>query len=242
MTTGYDDTWQAWFKGPAGEYIECADTRYRNVSGAALEHLERDLADYGVVPVVLRFEVTNVSGSNVTLTRVPFLLSDLGYSISSPITVEAGVLQENGYVFPGSNITISTGAQIGDIFEVGEGYSWDTTSAAWVSQRAFGILPHGEFGNIHTMKLKNISGGGIVYVAVGWSNEGTQIITARQKDVGVWKAAAESPIMLAGSEGIAGYMADDDEVEIEFRPQVPEAATTANNPLTISVIVSGEAI
>lgn len=236
---GYDDTWQAWFKGPSGEYVECNVPSYRNVIGSALESAVTDGVSYAPVPVVLRYEVTNVNGTSITFSIKTFLISDNGYSVTTPQTLIAGADSSTSF---GTTIVIATGAQIGDIFEIGIGYYWDETTGSWISQRAFGIIPHGEFGNIHTMKLKNISGGGIAYVAVGWSNAGTQIMTARQKDVGVWKSASEAPILLAGADGVPGYMADDEEAEIEFRPQVPDAATTENNPLTITVVVSGESI
>lgn len=237
---GYDDTWQAWFKGPSGEYVECNAYSYRNVIGSALSSIAWDASAYGNdIPVVLRYEVTGVNGTSITFSRRTILVGDSGYSVTTPQTLVAGA---DSVAFSSATIVISTGTQIGDIFEIGAGYYWDETTASWISQRAFGIIPHGEFGNIHTMKLKNISGGGIAYVAVGWSNEGTQIITARQKDIGVWKSAAEAPVLLAGADGVPGYMADDEEVEVEFRPQVPDAATTENNPLTITVVVSGESI
>jgi hypothetical protein len=240
---GYDNIWQAWFKGPSGAYIECSEFSTRNVIGSALASIVWDQSSYGnEIPVVIRYEVTDLVGSTATLSLKTVLLSDVGYTITTPtMNVTVGIPYEYGVIFPGTIITLDTGTRVGDIFEIGGGYHWDETTSSWISQRAFGILPQGEFGNIHTLKVKNISANDRAYVAVGWSNNGTQIITARQQN-GIWKVASESPILITGVDGVPGYVAADEEFEVEFRPQVPDAASTDNNPIIIEITISGEAI
>lgn len=243
----FNDIWRVWFKGATGSYVEVNDIQIRNVVGSGLTSAFLNNSDgiYITDAVVIRCEVLEIlSSTTISISKTLPLLSDVGYTgygFESPKTVHKGSEWRSELI---SNVdaTIASDIQVGDIFEIGSGYYWDETNGVWIPNRAFGVVAQGQFSDVLTMKAQNISGKGQIYVAVGWYNDGVGLVSARQVD-GIWSGPGETPLLVAGAATEQyGYVAIDDYFEIEFRMQVPDAASTEYNPMTFNVWIQGEGL
>lgn len=238
----FNDTWRVWFKGPSGDFREVSSVSWRNVLGSALVSAFGASDLYGqLIPMVRRYEVIAKGTGTVNLSVKTILLTDSQQPLTSPVNNwPTGVAD---WLWYGVDCLVSASAQVGDVFEIGEGYTWDEVTSQWLPQRAFGIVAQGEFGNVHVMRAQNISARSRAYVAVGWNPLDCPYALMQARELnGTWISQTDSPILVTGALGVKGLIEPNESFDIEFRPLVPDTAGSSYNPITFQMFINSEEI
>ena len=225
--------WQVQFKITGSAWLDSETVYSRNVVGSALSAVVRSSIT-PPIPGVLRCEVTNVVGSVATITvkKVNFYDShhpDIDET-GSDFTIGATTELLISYL----SITLGTGVTLGDIFEIGYGYIWDSTNSQWIRIMAMGVIIPGDFSDSIFMKITNIDARPRANVLLLWENTGDDFVSVRLEN-GTWIAAEDGQIQLQDANAIEGYIDPAGECTLEIRANPSVSADSSNNMVEVEM-------
>ena len=242
--------WTIELKSDSVSYTEAPNIEWRNVLGNSLASVE----DYahsgdnalGSAPGVLRFTVEEVGGGQARITAKTINIADKHHpgEDSAGKWVDIGGTDDDN-LFPGLSVTLTDYVQVGDIFEIGLGYTWDGTDMRWLSIRAFGVVIPGWTGNSLYVKVRNTGDRPIVWARVSWETGNPWFAEDGGPNFfwvnfdGTWHSYDEAQIYLNDENGISGLIDVGNHAEFEIRPEPDSSATADYNMVNVTILLQG---
>ena len=226
---------------PDGSWQDVNTITVRNVIGSICEGAQvKAVADdlyvegYSPTPGVIRCTVKAGSidpGVSAVILKNTINTYDLLHpeiNKTTGVTVNLGTTNELL-----TNIMVSVGLFISeeDIFEIGVGYSFDSTNNLWTPQQAFGVVfPNANASSSAQIRFTNTQARDLIYCQLQWSNSGSQHgLFKVKKPGGEWSDSGVTQIDLTAAGRSTGHVAPGESVVIEIQPLIPLGASSADN-------------
>lgn len=232
-------SWTVQVKSAVVDWTPQAElTGFVNRVGSPVASSSINLDSEYLVPGVLRFTATGISGSNLIWNRSVVRSSDLRHpDIEVPeLLLPAAPVAGYSYNIGGGRTAVfNANPAVGDQFDHWYGYSLDE-SGEFLPMLTFGLVYPGTQGSVIRLRLVNPSGAIRASCILQWTcgEQSIEPFSARNSDDAEWVTGDIGWLYLHDSQGIPGVVYPGSYAEVELSPFVPEDFSLMSNPLVLT--------